>query len=162
MSSRRYVIAFFLYAILILSSCSDLPKTLQEKQRSILVTATAFISVAKQGPGNPTVGAWGDRITPGMNAIAVSADLVSLGLTRGTRVRIDGISDEYVVLDRMPPKWKKRIDLYMGSDVKAVRGRGKRDVMIIGRFPTNPNPDEEPKDFPVLPNFSSAAAICFG
>lgn len=140
MSSRRLVIAFVLYAILILSSCSALPKTLQEKQRSILVTATAFNSVPKQGPGNPTVGAWGDRITPGMNALAVSADLVSLGLTRGTRVRIDGISNEYVVLDRMPPKWKKRIDLYMGTDVKAARGWGKREVKIYWTVSGEPEP----------------------
>ena len=140
MPSRRFVIVFLLYAILILSSCSALPKTLQEKQRSILVTATAFISVPKQGPGNPTVGAWGDRITPGMNVIAVSADLISLGLTRGTRVRIDGISGEYVVLDRMPPKWKKRIDLYMGSDVKAARRWGKREVMIYWTISDDPDP----------------------
>jgi 3D (Asp-Asp-Asp) domain-containing protein len=140
MSSHRFVIAFFLYAILILSSCSTLPNTLQEKQRSILVTATAFISVPKQGPGNPTIGAWGDKIAPGMKAIAVSADLPPLGLTRGTRVRIDGISDEYVVLDRMPPKWKKRIDLYMGNDVKAARGWGKREVMVYWTISEEPEP----------------------
>jgi len=75
-----------------------------------------------------------------MNAIAVSADLISLGLTRGTRVRIDGISGEYVVLDRMPPKWKKRIDLYMGTDVKAARRWGKREVMIYWTISDEPEP----------------------
>jgi 3D (Asp-Asp-Asp) domain-containing protein len=94
-----------------------------------------FNSHPKQGQGNPNVGAWGDRITPGVNAIAVSDDLVSLGLTRGTRVRIEGMRNEYVVLDRMPARWKKRIDIYMGNDVKAARVWGKRDVKIYWTVP---------------------------
>jgi 3D (Asp-Asp-Asp) domain-containing protein len=81
------------------------------------------------------VDAWGDRITPGVNAIAVSEDLVSLGLTRGTRVRIEGIKTEYVVLDRMPARWTKRIDIYMGTDVKAARTWGKREVNIYWTVP---------------------------
>ncbi len=75
-----------------------------------------------------------------MNAVAVSADLVSLGLTRGTTVIIDGLRNEYVVLDRMPPKWKKRIDIYMGTDVKAARWWGKRDVNIYWTVAGEPNP----------------------
>ena len=65
-----------------------------------------------------------------MKVVAVSSDLVYLGLTRGTTVRIDGLRDEYVVLDRMPQKWKKRIDIYMGNDVKAARSWGRREVNI--------------------------------
>jgi 3D (Asp-Asp-Asp) domain-containing protein len=130
MYSRLILASFCLLGILLLTSCSTLQKAPQEKQQSLLVTATAFNSLPKQGQGNPNVGAWGDRITPGMNAVAVSADLVSLGLTRGTKVRIEGLRNEYVVLDRMPEKWKKRIDIYMGTDAKAARAWGRREVNI--------------------------------
>ena len=135
MSSRLLVASLILFGLLILTSCSALQKIPQEKQQSLLVTATAFNSLPKQGQGNPNVGAWGDRITPGVNAIAVSDDLVSLGLTRGTKVQIEGMKNEYVVLDRMPAKWKKRIDIYMGNDVKAARDWGKREVNIYWTVP---------------------------
>ena len=127
----------FLFLIIsLLTSCSALQKIPQEKQKTLLVTATAFNSLPKQGQGNSNVGAWGDKITPGHERVAVSADLVSLGLTRGTRVRIDGTpKNEYVVLDRMPPKWKKRIDIYMGNDVKAARSWGRREVNIYWTVP---------------------------
>jgi len=135
MSARLLVASLILAGLLILASCSTIQKPLQEKQQSLLVTATAFNSLPKQGQGNPNVGAWGDRITPGVNAIAVSDDLVSLGLARGTRVRIEGMKNECVVLDRMPARWKKRIDIYMGNDVKAARAWGKRDVKIYWTVP---------------------------
>jgi 3D (Asp-Asp-Asp) domain-containing protein len=136
---RFFLASFFPVWVLIATSCSTL-KIPDEKQHTLLVTATAFNSLSKQGQGNPNVGAWGDRITPGMNAIAVSADLVSLGLTRGTRVRIKGLRNDYVVLDRMPPKWKKRIDIYMGNDVKAARSWGRREVTIYWEVPDESQP----------------------
>ena len=135
MPSRLLDASLILAGLLILASCSTIQKPSQEKQQSLLVTATAFNSLPKQGQGNPNVGAWGDRITPGVNAVAVSEDLVSLGLTRGTRARIEGMKNEYVVLDKMPARWKKRIDIYMGNDVKAARAWGKRDVKIYWTVP---------------------------
>jgi 3D (Asp-Asp-Asp) domain-containing protein len=135
MPARLWVASLLLFGLLMLTSCSTVQKPLQEKQKNLLVTATAFNSLPKQGQGNPNVGAWGDRLTPGVNAVAVSEDLVSLGLTRGTRVSIEGLQNEYVVLDRMPAKWKKRIDIYMGNDVKTARAWGKRDVKIYWTVP---------------------------
>jgi len=135
MYARLLVASFFLFAILIFTSCSTLQNIPQEKQQTLLVTATAFNSLSKQGQGDPNLGAWGDRITPGMNAIAVSADMVSIGLTRGTKVRIEGLRNEYVVLDRMPAKWKKRIDIYMGNDINAARTWGRREVKIYWAAP---------------------------
>jgi 3D (Asp-Asp-Asp) domain-containing protein len=135
MSARLLVASLIIAGLLILTSCSTIQKPLQEKQQSLLVTATAFNSLPKQGQGNPNVGAWGDSIAPGVNAIAVSDDLVSLGLKRGTKVQIEGMKNEYVVLDRMPARWKKRIDIYMGNDVKAARAWGKRDVNIYWTVP---------------------------
>ncbi len=130
MSARLPVAALIVAGLLILASCSTIQKPLPEKQQSLLVTATAFNSLPKQGQGNPNIGAWGDRIAPGVMAVAVSEDLLSLGLTRGTRVRIEGMKNEYVVLDRMPAKWKRRIDIYMGDDLKAARAWGRREVNI--------------------------------
>jgi len=140
MYARLLGASLILSGLLIFASCSTIQKSLQEKQHRLLVTATAFNSLPKQGQGNPNVGAWGDRITPGVNAVAVSADLVLLGLTRGTRVRIEGLPNEYIVLDRMPPKWKKRIDIYMGNDVRAARAWGKRDVNISWVVPSASRP----------------------
>jgi 3D (Asp-Asp-Asp) domain-containing protein len=67
---------------------------------------------------------------PGVKAIAVSQDLVALGLRRGTKVRVDGLQGEYMVLDLMPAKWKRHIDIYMGTDVKTARTWGRRKVKI--------------------------------
>ncbi len=135
MNSRLFVASFFLISISIITSCSTLQKIPRDQQQTLSVTATAFNSLPNQGQGDPNAGAWGDRITPGMNAIAVSADLLSIGLNRGTRVRIEGLSNEYIVLDRMPAKWKKRIDIYMGNDVKAARAWGRREVTIYWSIP---------------------------
>jgi len=140
MYSRLFLATFFLLIILTFTSCSTLQKIPQEKQQTIVVTATAFNSLPKQGQGDPNIGAWGDRITPGINAIAVSADLLSIGLNRGTRVRIEGLRNEYVVLDRMPAKWKKRIVIYMGNDVKAARSWGRREVNIYWTVSEEPKP----------------------
>jgi 3D (Asp-Asp-Asp) domain-containing protein len=46
------------------------------------------------------------------------------------RVRIAGLPGEWVVLDKMPARWQRRIDLYMGRDVDAARAFGRRGVQI--------------------------------
>jgi 3D (Asp-Asp-Asp) domain-containing protein len=102
----------------------------QFPERSLVVTATAYNSVHSQTDGSPSHGAWGDRLRPGMRVIAVSSDLLPLGLTRGTSVRIEGLPGTYVVLDRMGHRWRKRIDIYMGHDVRAARQWGRRQVRI--------------------------------
>jgi 3D (Asp-Asp-Asp) domain-containing protein len=99
-------------------------------ERSLEVTATAYNSTRAQTGPTPQIAAWGDRLRPGMKAIAVSRDLEALGMTRGARVRIEGFKGEYVVLDRMAKRWKRRIDIYMGNDVAAARAFGKRKVRI--------------------------------
>ena len=96
----------------------------------LYVTSTAYNSVPDQTDETPAIAAWGDHLKPGMKVIAVSRDLLELGLGRGTRVRIDGLSGEYVVLDKMSRRWQRRIDIYMGEDVAAARQYGKRFVRI--------------------------------
>jgi 3D (Asp-Asp-Asp) domain-containing protein len=65
-----------------------------------------------------------------MRAIAVSRDLLSLGLRHRTRVQIDGLPGEYVVLDKTHRRWTRRVDLFMGSDRQRALKWGKRKMRI--------------------------------
>lgn len=94
------------------------------------VTATAFNSVPSQTDGNPTIAAWGDTLKPGMKSIAISRDLLALGLKHNTMVKIDTFPDIYLVKDKMHWRWRKRIDIYMGLDRKKARQWGKQKVKI--------------------------------
>jgi len=106
--------------------------------RTLKVTATAYNSLHGQGSGDPTLTAWGDRLEPGMKAIAVSPDLIALGLTHGTAVEIDGAPGRWIVRDKMARRWKRRIDLYMGVDRRAALQWGRRPVTI--RWTPDPAP----------------------
>jgi 3D (Asp-Asp-Asp) domain-containing protein len=94
------------------------------------VTATAYNSVPAQTNDDPTLTAWGDRLTPGMKSIAVSRDLIELGLSHGVEVEIVGLEGRYVVRDKMAKRWERKIDIYMGVDIDAAREWGKRRVTI--------------------------------
>jgi 3D (Asp-Asp-Asp) domain-containing protein len=118
--------------LLLGSACARAPVP----ECALVVTATAYNSLPGQGSGDPAVAAWGDRLRPGMRAIAVSRDLVALGLGRGERVRIEGLPGEYEVLDAMPSGWTRRIDVYMGTDVDAARRWGRRSVRLSWSSPT--------------------------
>jgi 3D (Asp-Asp-Asp) domain-containing protein len=115
------------FALLLPAACAAGPEYALE------VVATAYNSTPEQTNEEPFVAAWGDSLAPGMRVIAVSRDLLELGLARGTRVRIDGLPGEYVVLDKMARRWNKRIDIYMGEDIEAARHWGVRDVRIRWR-----------------------------
>ncbi|HVN38281.1 MAG TPA: hypothetical protein VMW19_08945, partial [Myxococcota bacterium] len=96
----------------------------------LVVTASAYNSLPQQTSQPADIAAWGDKLEPGMKAIAVSPDLLGAGLVRGTKVQIEGLKGEYLVLDRMPDRWDKRIDIYMGEDERAARDWGVREVRI--------------------------------
>ena len=100
------------------------------RMRSVVVDATAYNSLPEQTGEDTTLSASGHRLAPGMKAIAVSPDLVALGLVHGRKVRIDGLRGEWVVRDRMPARWKRRIDVYMGEDLAAAKAFGRRRVRI--------------------------------
>ena len=100
------------------------------ERRVLEVTATAYNSVPGQTQDNPSVTAWGEKLAPGMKVIAVSRDLIAMGLTHGVRVKIDGLPGEYKVADKLHKRWKRRIDIYMGVDVNAAKQWGKRTVTI--------------------------------
>jgi len=99
--------------------------------QSMEVTATAYtMREAETKKGNIGLAAWGDQLEPGMKAIAVSRDLIEHGLDHMTEVRIEGLEGTYIVRDKMNRRWEKKIDIFMGTDVKAAREWGKRTVII--------------------------------
>ena len=99
-------------------------------EQSLEVTATAYNSLPGQTLGDPALAAWGDRLEPGMKAIAVSRDLLELGLTHEVEVRIEGLPGRYRVLDKMAKRWQQKIDIYMGTDIQAARAWGRKTVRI--------------------------------
>lgn len=111
-------------------SASSIPTPEPSATRVLIVKASAYNSHRGQTDRSPSIAAWGDRLSPGMKVIAVSKDLIALGLDRGQRVRIAGLEGEYIVMDRMPSRWRQKIDIYMGADVRAARNWGIREVEI--------------------------------
>ena len=125
-SMQRILIRFGLACIILVLpalGCTGSNRTLE-------VTATAYNSLPGQTQGDPNLTAWGDTLVPGMKAIAVSRDLLAMGLTRGVEVTIEGLPGAYVVMDKLNKRWKMRIDIYMGTDKKAAMQWGKRQVWI--------------------------------
>jgi 3D (Asp-Asp-Asp) domain-containing protein len=96
----------------------------------IEVTATAYNSLAYQTSSNPNITAFGDSLKPGLKYIAVSRDLLDMGLVHNTKVKIEGFEDVFIVKDKMNRRWRKRIDIYMGIDVKKAKKWGKKKVTI--------------------------------
>lgn len=94
------------------------------------VSASAYNSTVEQTNSAPFIGAWGDRLQPGVKSIAVSRDLLKKGLAHNSVVKIEGFDGEYVVKDKMNKRWKNKIDIYMGLDQKAAKEWGIRKVTI--------------------------------
>jgi 3D (Asp-Asp-Asp) domain-containing protein len=112
------------------------------ERHSMWVTATAYCSRPEETDGDPFIAAWGDRLEPGEKCIAVSRDLLDLGLVHRTPVWIEVDGEErgpYLVLDKMAKRWKDRIDLYYGLDRKAALEWGRRRVRILWK--TDPTGD---------------------
>lgn len=98
--------------------------------KSLKVTATAYNSLKYQTSSQPNITAFGDSLLPGMKVIAVSRDLLQKGLDYNTPVLISGMPGVYRVKDKMNKRWKNRIDIYMGVDVKQAREWGRKKIMI--------------------------------
>lgn len=66
-----------------------------------------------------------------MNAIAISRDLLDSGLVHNTRVLVEGFEgDTFLVKDKMHHRHRRKIDIYMGEDVKEARNFGYQKVWI--------------------------------
>ena len=102
-----------------------------EGMKSMQVTATAYtMDESETKEGHVGLAAWGDQLKPGMKVIAVSRDLIDKGLGHKTKVRIQGLSGTYVVLDKMHKRWRKKIDIFMGRNRQKALKWGKREVTI--------------------------------
>ena len=119
---RCYILLF----LILVKSCTVQEYTWQ----TIEVTATAYNSLAYQTQGDPSITAFGDTLVPGRKYIAVSRDLLGLGMEHNTPVKIEGFEDIYFVKDKMHRRWKNKIDIYMGTDVKEAKAWGRRKVRI--------------------------------
>ena len=98
---------------------------------SMEVTVTAYNSTPRQTEGNPNIAAWGDRLTPDTRGIAVSRDLLKVGLDHEVEVWVEGFdAGPFVVLDKMNRRFKKRIDIFFGKKVEKAREFGKQTAMI--------------------------------
>lgn len=126
--------AFYLFCVIgLLISCrSKDSKTYV--WHSKVVTATAYNSLKYQTSEHPTITAFGDTLKPGMKCIAVSRDLLALGLKHNTLVTIEGLQGVYLVKDKMHRRWKNRIDIYMGNDIKAAKDWGRKKLTIQYRL----------------------------
>ena len=100
-------------------------------KHKLRVTATAYSSHCGQTDKTPFLAAWNNRIRPGMKIIAVSRDLLTkYGLRNGSRVRIGGLPGIYRVRDKMNKRYKKRIDIYMGTNRRKALRWGRRSVIL--------------------------------
>lgn len=119
---------FTLLLTLLLLSCSET----EDKYiwKSVEVTATAYNSVPSQTQGNPVIAAWGDSLKLNVPSIAVSRNLIALGLKHNTPVKIEGFDSIFLVNDKMHRRWLNRIDIYMGTDIKKAKDWGKQKLTI--------------------------------
>lgn len=125
--------------ILIIFSCKTTTENKEDAYNwhSRMVTASAYNSLEYQTDSDPNITAFGDSLQPGLKYIAVSRDLLDLGLTHNTPVIIEGLEGIYLVKDKMHSRWKNRIDVYMGEDVKRAKRWGKKRVCIDYGIPTD-------------------------
>ncbi len=121
--------SLYFFLLLLFFSCKD---DFEENYtwHSLKVTATAYNSLKNQTDSDPHITAYGDSLKPGMKYIAVSNDLIKKGLRHDTPIKIKGLEGIYFVKDRMHPRWKNHIDIYMGIDVKAAKNWGRKRILI--------------------------------
>ena len=130
-------------AVLTGIACSEAPS--EYTWKTISVTVSAYNSVSWQTDSLHNIAAWGDTLRPGMKCIAVSGDLIRKGLVYNTPVKIEGLEGMYLVKDRMHPRWRNKIDIYMGTNVREARtwGRQKRAIQYPVKKDSATNPQGE-------------------
>jgi 3D (Asp-Asp-Asp) domain-containing protein len=134
-------IALPIFFLVGLGSCeeSEVEKYNVEDWQKITVTASAYNSLKQQGEGNPMITAWGDTLNSEVQSIAVSRDLIKRGLDYKTPVKIEGFEGVFIVNDKMHPRWRNKIDIYMGVNKEKALKWGRRKVEIA--FPAKDEPE---------------------
>ena len=115
-----------LIALLLLACQKEDPYLWKELE----VKATAYNSTRAQTDGNPSIAAWGDTLKPGMRCIAISRDLMALGIKHNTPIKIEGLDSIYLVKDKMHRRKRNQIDIYMGLDITKARQWGIKKLTI--------------------------------
>lgn len=128
----------FSFLALVFLQCKDDESNLYD-WKTIEVRASAYNSLSYQTDSDPHITAFGDSLKPGLKYIAVSRDLLKLGLDHNTLVKVDGLDGTYLVKDKMHRRWRKTIDIYMGTDVRAAKEWGRRKVNISYRVKRQKN-----------------------
>jgi 3D (Asp-Asp-Asp) domain-containing protein len=121
--------------LLLAASCVEPQPADAYEWKELEVMVTAYNSVAWQTEGDPTIAAWGDTLLPGQPSVAVSRDLIKMGLKRDTPVLIEGFTDTFLVKDKMNARFKRHIDIFMGKDVFKAREFGRCRLKISYRVP---------------------------
>jgi len=99
--------SFYKLVFSIILIFSFIPANLSAETKHVLnVTVMAYNSRPSKS-GKPSITAWGDKLVHGMKAIAVSRDLIKMGLTHGTEVKIEGLPGTYKVMDKMGRRWRR-------------------------------------------------------
>ena len=132
---------YVFFFLMVLVSCNRKEKPEKEDWITMCVTATAYNSLGYQTEGHPQITAWGDTLKPGMNAVAVSRDLLDLGLDHNSKIKIEGFDSIYLIKDKMHYRWRNRIDIYMGEDVEKARKFGRKKLNISYLFHKDTLPD---------------------
>jgi 3D (Asp-Asp-Asp) domain-containing protein len=122
------VVSILIFFFLSTLSCKEAETGYYWKPK--VVTVSAYNSVPWQTDSLHNLAAWGDTLKPGMKAVAVSRDLQAIGLEYNTPVKIEGLKGTYLVKDKMHFRWRNRIDVYMGNDVKLARLWGRKKCTI--------------------------------
>lgn len=121
--------SLFCFLLLITSACMN-EEDKNYVWKTVMVNVSAYNSLESQTDSVPNVAAWGDTLKPGMKSIAVSRDLLEMGLDYNTHVIIEGLEGIHLVKDKMHSKWKQKIDIYMGEDVTKAREWGRKKLKI--------------------------------
>lgn len=89
-----------------------------QKDLHVAVTVTAYSPTEEECDEDPTITAYQRPVKEG--TIAISRDLEEeFGWQPGDRIHLKGLG-VFEVWDRMPPKWKKRVDIFFHDTEKAV------------------------------------------
>ena len=135
MKAEHYITILIIFLFFCCKNRKEDPCT----PKNFQVTASAYNSLANQTNSNPSITAFGDSLKPGMRCIAVSRDLLDMGLVHNTQVKLEGFDRIFKVKDKINKRWRKHIDIYMGTDVQKAKKWGKKKINITYCIPFNTN-----------------------
>lgn len=135
MNNSTYKIACIIMAF-VLTGCSDDPE-----MKCMIVKVSAYNSVASQTRvgTDGKITAWGDTLRSEIPSVAISRDLIDSGMVHGTMLYIEGYSEPFKVNDKMNRRYRNKIDLHLGTDVKAARNFGNQKLNICFEVPESEN-----------------------